>query len=134
MEKQSIFGGTQLDQLTLQPYLATVKVDFQAFVNFEQAMHGAAGSLCAPQDGFDTADQLARTKGLGDVIICTKLKPAHAVILLALCSEHDNRYIADLADCLQHFKTIQVGHHYIKQDEIGGDIANFLNGLLAVKC
>src|SRR5688572_30462858 len=131
--EQPIFRWAQLDEFPLQPDFAAVEVDLEAVVHLDDIVHRAARALRAADDGFDTADQLARAEGLGDVIVGAKLQATHPVILLALCSEHDHGHIAALPDGLQHFEPVEVGHHYIQQNQIGSDIAQFLNGLLTVE-
>ena len=131
--EQAVLGGTQFDQLAFQPDLAPVEIDLQAFVDFEQPMQPARPTLGAAQYSFDPADQFARAEGFGDVIISALLEAVHPVIFFAFGGQHDHRHIADLAYHLQHFKAVNIGHHHIEQDQIGGGITHALEGLFPIE-
>src|SRR6185436_10610257 len=123
MIQQAIFGGTQLNQLALQPDFAAVEIDFEPFIDLDDIVHRTTRALGATNDGFDTADHFTRAERLGDVIIGTQLESAYAVILFTLGGEHDDRHIAALADGFEYFEAIDIGHHHIQQNEIGCYIA-----------
>src|SRR5271157_3677358 len=118
MVEQTIFGGTQFDELAYEPDFAAVKINFQSVVDFNQPVHGTSDTFGAAQHRFDAAHQFTGAEWLGDVIVRSQFQAAHTIIFLAFGGQHDHWNIGHFADGFQNFKAIQVRHHHIQQDKI----------------
>src|SRR5262245_45976848 len=113
--QQTIFGWAQLDQFAFQPDLSTIKIDLEPFIHFDDVVHRAASAFRAADDGLHPAHHFTRAERFRDVVICAQLESADTVILLAFGGEHNHRNITSLSNGFQHFKPVEIGHHYVEQ-------------------
>ncbi len=85
--------------------------------------HDVAGACrsSTPQHGLDARQQLARRKGLGDVVVRAAFEAAHLVLLLGPGGEHDHRDLLGVLGALQRARQLQSAHvrqHPVDQHQI----------------
>ena len=75
------------------------------------------------QHGANARQQLARLKGLGQVVIRAQLQADDAVHCVALGREHEHRHAGGCAgqgaDAAAHLQAVHAGEHEIENDQIG---------------
>ena len=75
----------------------------------------------AAQGGPHPAQKFHDAKGLGDVIICTAVQPAHGIQLTGFCCDHDDGQAAQsrgIAELFQDGETVLTGQHHIQNDKL----------------
>ena len=75
----------------------------------------------AAQGGPHPAQKFHDAKGLGDVIICTAVQPAHGIQLAGFCCDHDDGQAAQsrgIAELFQDGETVLTGQHHIQNDQL----------------
>src|SRR5207302_1451740 len=72
----------------------------------------------APEDRAHPQQEFLQMKGLGEVVVASRLEPAHPVHRIAARGEKQHRrVVALLAQCPAHGKAIDAGQHHIEHDE-----------------
>ena len=75
--------------------------------------------------------QLARTEGLGHVIIRTVVERGDLILLAVAHGEHDHGHMAPLAQALEHSDSFHVGQAQVENDHIRRALGGFGDALLA---
>ena len=78
-----------------------------------------AGGSGAAQQGAHARDELARRKGLRDVVVGAQLETEHAVQLLAARREHEDGDARALAQPAQEVQARGARQHHVEQDQVG---------------
>jgi hypothetical protein len=115
--------GGELGRLARHGDGAGVAVDLQR-AKAQGLCGGRAAALGAPaQHGADARQQLARLKGLGQVVVGAQLQADDAVHRVALGGEHQHRHLGrgagQRADAAAHVQAVHVGQHQVEDDQIG---------------
>jgi hypothetical protein len=121
--QQFELGAGQLDLLAQAQHLACFKVDRQALEDSARAgrRHGAL----APQYGLHARHQLARLKGLGQVVVGAQFQADHAVHHVAARGQHDDRDVAFLANLAAQREAVHLGQHDVQDGRVVGAGAQF---------
>jgi len=108
-------------------------------VNQEVAHLNAIGRLvglgAAAEEVLHAQHQFARTERLGDVIVGAELEAEHAVQFRRLGGQHDDGDCGGGRVTAQDFadlEPVHLGQHEVEEDQVRGEGAGLLQGLVAV--
>ena len=85
------------------------------------------------QERRDARHEFNRVERLMQVIIRAEFQAGHLADEFRIGGKHDNRHIAEITDSFQHIEAVEVRHHHVEQDQIGGEITDLLDGLFAIE-
>src|SRR6185436_5256671 len=121
-------------RVTLPRRLEAVEVERE--VACHQNLRWGAGLLAegaAAEEHAHARHQLAHREGLAEVVVGTELEAEHAVELLVLGGEEDDRQrLRDAADAATELEAVHARHEDVEDDEVGELLAEGVPGRLAV--
>ena len=132
MVEQAIFRRPYFHRFALHEHLVAVEIDAQALIHFDRFSTRALRRLHAAQHRAHPANQFARAKRLGDIIIRAQLQPTHAVIFIPARGQHDYRHIRCFAQQPQRLEAIHLWHHHIKNHQVRHHFTHLVQRILAV--
>ena len=97
-----------------------------------QHLRLASGALKPAKDRTDARLQLARAKGLGDIIIGTKLQAQHGVGLLDARCQHDHGCTGRSTVRFEKPDPVHARHHDVEDDQVRAHARGYLQRLDAV--
>ena len=84
--------------------------------------------MAAPQDGPDARNQLATAEGFGQVVVGAHFQTDHAIDLVALGRQHDDRDTGFSPDAAAQGQAVLTRQHQVEENEIdpavGQDLAH----------
>jgi hypothetical protein len=86
------------------------------------------------QDGADTGQQFAHTKGFGEVIIGAEFKAGNPVDFVLAGGEHDDGDGAFFAQHATDRKAVEARQHYIQHYNVGFVLSRQLEGGDTIAC
>ena len=75
--------------------------------------------LVAPQNGFDSGNQLFRIKRFDHVVVGAQLQPQHLIKDFALGGEHDDWHLGGASQFPADLIAVDARKHQIKENQVG---------------
>src|SRR5262245_297402 len=119
-QKIEFFTG-ELDRFASAADLVAAEVDFD--ITESIAVLLLRQRLRAPEHGFDTSEQFANGKRLGDVVVGAELEADYFVHFLATGSEHDDGNRGPLGfELFANVEAAHSRHHDVEDDQVGRNL------------
>ncbi|MPN41453.1 hypothetical protein SDC9_188999 [bioreactor metagenome] len=83
---------------------------------------------------MNTKHELLGAEGFHDIVVYAAAKPAHAVDFTLPGCEYDHGHLGNIPYLFEYFKSVDTGHHDVKQNEVDGAAIEERQRLQAIAC
>ena len=126
LERRELHLAVADGDTRLRPVDREVRVGIRLGLLLALAASGAA------RQRLNARDELLLAERLHEVVVCARLKAAHALELVAAGGEHQDRDVGHVADPLQHVPAVELGHRDVEDDEVGPPRVELAQAVAAV--